>query len=253
MKIMPLDDDNGRKNLSIEVEWEKVAPDYQDLVAGYLKQPIAGFRSGKVPLKVVEKRFKKKIAEDLIRRCVQRFGQDALRQTGLETAGPLEAFDIDWVKGKPLRFKVCFLPLPNFEIPDLLSIRISDGSEDPLGEISRWLLEHVDMRLPDELIRAELAVEGTGMTESGSCEWTAAAQRVKLMLILKRIAGKEGVAIDEADVETRIREKASEFGTTVEILREHLVKGGGMERLHDMLIAESVLEYLRNIGCQHPN
>jgi FKBP-type peptidyl-prolyl cis-trans isomerase (trigger factor) len=64
------------------------------------------------------------------------------------------------------------------------------------------------------------------------------------MIILKKIARQEGIEVDELDVETRIKEKASEFGTTVEELRSQLEKGGGRDRLHNMLVAERTLEYL---------
>jgi hypothetical protein len=50
--------------------------------------------------------------------------------------------------------------------------------------------------------------------------------------------------VDEADVNNRIAEKAEEFGTSKEELKEELAKGGGLERLRDMLLAESTLDYL---------
>ena len=64
------------------------------------------------------------------------------------------------------------------------------------------------------------------------------------MLILKQIARREGIAVDEADVNTRIAEKASEFGTTVKSLEKQFEKGGGLQRLRDILIAESTLKYV---------
>ncbi|MRR59465.1 MAG: hypothetical protein EG824_14845, partial [Deltaproteobacteria bacterium] len=116
------------------------------------------------------------------------------------------------------------------------------------SELSYRLLEEVTIRLPDEMVRAELAVDGNYNVKLGSDEWAAAADRVKLMLILKKIAHREGIEIHESDVESRIREKASEFGTTVEALREELHKDGGTDRLREMLIAENVLGYLLEIN-----
>jgi len=244
MRIIPLDDDNGKKTLRVEADWSEIAPDYNAIVAEYTKEPVAGFRAGKIPMQIVEKRFQKKIVEDLSLRCAQQFGREALRQSGSEAAGPLEVSDIECVKGKPLRFTVRFLALPDFDLPDLQSIRIPAESEDPLSELSHRLLEQVSMRLPDELVRAELAVDSSSIAEPESDEWMAAAERVKLMLIVKKIAGREGIEVDESDVEGRIRAKASEFGTTVEMLRAQLEKGGGRERLRDMLVAENTLGYL---------
>jgi trigger factor len=67
---------------------------------------------------------------------------------------------------------------------------------------------------------------------------------VRLMLILKRIARKEGIDISEEDVEKRIKEKAAEFGTDADFLKAEFQKGGGIAKLWSMLVAERTLEYL---------
>jgi FKBP-type peptidyl-prolyl cis-trans isomerase (trigger factor) len=93
-------------------------------------------------------------------------------------------------------------------------------------------------------VRGELAFEGQPDCEPESEAWQAAARRVKLMLILKRIAREEGIQVEEADVEQRIAEKEEAFGTKADILKTELEKGGGIPRLRDLLLAESTLEYL---------
>jgi FKBP-type peptidyl-prolyl cis-trans isomerase (trigger factor) len=244
MKVEFLDQEQGYSRMKIEVDWEEIASEYDDIVDEYAKVPVPGFRAGKTPRQVVDKRFQKKIADDLSRRCAQRYGREALRQSDSKAASPLEVSDMECTKGKPLRFTVRFLAVPDFDVPDFGTIRIPEESEDHLSELSHWLLEHVSMRLPDELVRIELGVDGINDEEPASDDWAAAADRVKLMLILKKIAEGEGIEVDESDVETRIKEKASEFGTTLGELRAKLEKGGGKERLRDLLIAESTLGYL---------
>ncbi|MDO9531002.1 MAG: hypothetical protein Q7O12_02580, partial [Deltaproteobacteria bacterium] len=136
-------------------------------------------------------------------------------------------------------------PLPKFELPDSQSLRgAAENAEDPQGEMSRRLLELVDFPVPDDLVRAELALEGLSDGESGSAAWQAAARRVKLMLILKRIAREEGIEVEESAVDRRIEAKAAEFGIRGDTLRADLDKDGGRARLKDLLLAESVLEYL---------
>ena len=138
-----------------------------------------------------------------------------------------------------------FFPLPKFKLPDSQSLRVAaENAEDPQGEISRRLLELVDFPVPDDLVRAELALEGLSGCALGSEAWQAAAQRVKLMLILKRIAREEGIEVEEAEVDRRTEEKAAEFGIRTDTLRADLDKDGGRARLKDLLLAESVLEYL---------
>lgn len=248
MKWKFLGPEQGYNRIRVEADWEEMISDYNDIVDGYKNAPVPGFRAGKAPRKVIEKQFQAEITDDLSRVCAQRFGHEAIRQSGLEPAGALEVFEIECVKGKPLRFVTRFIPLPDFDVPDLSSIQLPGTSEDPLSGVSQWLLELVGMRLPDELVRTELAFDGMYTSEPKSKEWADAEERVKLMLILKKIASREGIEVDDLDVEARIKAKASEFGMNVKELRAELKKGLGRERLRDMLIAESTLEYLLEIS-----
>jgi FKBP-type peptidyl-prolyl cis-trans isomerase (trigger factor) len=242
--VEQLDNYNGRTVLGVEVDWEEVAADYDDIVAECAELPTAGFRPGKVPRSIVEVRFQKRIAEDLFQRCAPRLGREAVSQFGARAAGPLELTDPECARGAPLRFTVRFIALPRFELPDYDMLRLPDGCEDPLSALSQRLLELVRMDPPDGLVKAELALDGDAGAAPGSDAWNAAADRVKLMLILKQYADREGIIIDESDVDNRIEAKAAVFDTSAEALRSELRQGGGMERLRDVLIAESTLEYL---------
>ena len=68
------------------------------------------------------------------------------------------------------------------------------------------------------------------------------------MLILKQIAKREGIEVDQRDVDNRIAEKAEEFGATIKELETELTRGDGLKRLKEVLLAESVLGYLMEIN-----
>jgi FKBP-type peptidyl-prolyl cis-trans isomerase (trigger factor) len=177
--------------------------------------------------------------------CSQRLGRLALQEAEVEAAGPVEVSEVEWEKGQPLRLVAHFFPLPEFELPDYQALQPKEKPmADPQGELSLRLLERVRFAVPDELVRSELAFEGLSECQPASAAWQAAAQRVRLVLILKRIALKEGIEVEESDVQRRIEEKAAEFGTRPDTLRADLDKGGGRARLKDLLVAESVLAYL---------
>ena len=76
------------------------------------------------------------------------------------------------------------------------------------------------------------------------CRDARPRDRIRLLLILKRIARQEGIEVDEVDVNRRIAEKAGDFGTSEKELKEELITAGGLDRLRDMLLAERTLEYL---------
>jgi FKBP-type peptidyl-prolyl cis-trans isomerase (trigger factor) len=245
MKLKMVDREDGYRQVDVEVPWEEIAPDYDDILDGYAHLKIPGFRPGKVPRQVVESRFRREIKEQMCRRSAQRLGRLALEQAEVEAASPVEVSEVAWEKGHPLRFTTRFFPLPEFELPDYQALQPREKLvADPQGELSLRLLELVSFAVPDELVRGELAFDGLSECQPGSAAWQAAAQRVKLMLILKRIARKEGIEVEESDVHRRIEEKAGEFGTSADILRAELERGGGRQRLKDLLLAENVLEYL---------
>jgi FKBP-type peptidyl-prolyl cis-trans isomerase (trigger factor) len=248
-EMIPQED--GFCRLRVQVPWEKIAADYDDILNDYKRLPLPGFRPGKAPRHVVEQRFRREIAEELTRRSAPRLGRLALEQAQAEAAGPVEVSEVEWERGQTFRFTVRFFPAPEFELPDYRSLTPLDlEGEDPHGELSHRLLELVDLVVPEEMVRGELAFEGQPDSEPESEVWQAAARRVKLMLILKRIAREEGIEVEEADVEQRIQDKAEVFNTEAEILGAELEKGGGLPRLRDLLLAERTLEYLLEINEQ---
>jgi hypothetical protein len=119
---------------------------------------------------------------------------------------------------------------------------------DPRDRISLRLLDLARFDIPDGFVRDELALDGEHGVAPGSAEWKTARDRIRLMLILKQIAKQEGIEVDQADVDNRIAEKAEEFGTTTKTIQAELSQGVGMQRLKDMLLAESTLAYLVKIN-----
>jgi len=247
MKITPSSDENGRKVLHVEADWVELAADYDDIVAAYAQEQIPGFRQGKVPKSVIEQRLQKQILDDLAQRAAHRLGRDALSESGAEALGPLEIGDMECSKGKPIRFSARFWPMPEIVLPGPGALAAHDDGSGLRDQISHRLLELVIFTVPDDVVRAELDEDED---EHDQEAWKAASDRVRLMLILKRIAHQEGIEVSERDVEDRIRQKAKEFNMDPGGLSAELEKGGGRQRLKDMLLAESTLEYLEEQSTQ---
>ncbi len=244
MKIVHSGDDRGRRVLHVEADWSEVVVDYNDIVAAYTKVGVPGFRPGKVPKSVIEQRFQKEILEDLTRTLAERFGREAAREAGLEVWGPAEAEVLECARGRVFRAALRYHPLPKINLPDLGSLWSDAAAADPRDQISLRLLELVRFEVPDSLVREELALDGIDGAGPGSPDWKAASDRIRLMLVLKQIARQAGIVVVEKDVDDRIAEKAVEFGTTKKSLEQELKKGGGIQRIRDMLLAESTLDYL---------
>ncbi len=243
MKITPLNDDNGCRRLAVEADWSAIAADYDDIIAAYSRVQIPGFRSGKAPRSVIGQRLQKQVLEDLSRQAAQRLGREAVRESGTEPIGPIEISGIKCAKGTTFCFTARFWPMPEIEVPDLGSLTVGDESPDTRDQISHRLLQLISFDVPAEAVQAELG-DDVSAADSSSAAWKEARDRVRLILILKKIARQEGIEVDEADVERRIEEKAAEFGADPATLKAELGKGGGQQRLKDMLLAESTLNFL---------
>jgi FKBP-type peptidyl-prolyl cis-trans isomerase (trigger factor) len=243
MKWEQHDKGDGYHRLRVEVDWSELTADYDDIVNEYTPVSIPGFRPGKAPRSVVEQRFQSEINAALIRRAAGRFGLEAVREAGIIILGPAEAEEVECVKGQSFRAVLCFYAMPQIDLPDLGALGPAPAGADPRDYISLRLLELVKFNIPERLITEELGREGSD-SESESTEWQGTSNRIRLMLILKQIARQEGITVEAADLQERIAAKAMEFGTTPKGLQEELEQEGGIERLKDMLLAESTLDYL---------
>ncbi len=245
MEWRQLPDENGYRRLAVVAPWGEIEADYQDLVMRCVATvQLPGFRPGKTPRAVIEQRCRGDILADLSARTVERVGREAVRDAGAEALGPLEASDITCARGQPFQVVVRYRPMPEIRLPAPAELRTADDGTDARDRIARRLLDLVPLELPEEVVRHELHVDGVRESAPGSDDWIAAEERVKLLLILKRIARQEGIEVDERDINTRIAEKAEEFGDTAKALRAELEEGGGTTRLRDMLLAECTLDYL---------
>lgn len=245
MKIDIQDLENQKKEMRIEADWEDLEADYDDLLSEYLKVPVPGFRPGKAPRGIVEKRFRKEILDDVSARCAQRLSKQALEDEDITAGSPISITNIQIERGEPFSFKAEFTEIPGFELPDYSALKLSSQTDDEKrDEISEWLLEHAQVEVPDEIVKQELEFGDGAEAEQGSDEWNAAAQRVKLLLVLRKIAGQDGIEVDETDVDERIGQIASECGTSASQLRQTLLSTGGLSRISSFLLAEKTLNYL---------
>ena len=168
----------------------------------------------------------------------------------IQILGQAEIEEIECGKGKDFSAMVRFYPMPEFDLPDLNTLLNGESDKGPRDRISLRLLELVSFDIPAGFVKDELAVdseEGGGLE---STAWQAARDRIRLMLILKQIAKQDGIEVDQRDVDNRIAEKAEEFGATIKELKAELALGDGLQRLKEMLLAESVLGYLMEINTK---
>ena len=73
-----------------------------------------------------------------------------------------------------------------------------------------------------------------------------AARMVRTGILLQRIAEKESLAVDEKEIDDRIRETASRYGRDFESMKQSYEKDDLIDRLRDQLLEEKTLAFIES-------
>ena len=239
--------DAGRQTLTIKLDWDEVAADYDDILKLHARLPIQGFRPGKAPRAMIERRYASELQSGFTAQCPERFVRDAMSEADVHPAGHTTVEVSDLVPDGPVTLTCRFLPEPDFQLPDYRRIPLtSPDDEERRDDVSEWLLAQTDITLANALIEDELLYSDVpeGDEEALASEREQAEQRVRLILVLSRIAREDGIEVEEQDIDDRISAMAPEYGMPESELRAEMVRNGGLTRLRKMLLAEMVLDYL---------
>jgi FKBP-type peptidyl-prolyl cis-trans isomerase (trigger factor) len=239
-----------KKRLTVVADWDEISSHYDDLIGEYSQLPIPGFRPRKAPRTMVERHFFKRICDDFSAQCVERYSHRAMKDQAVMPGSKIEILDLEVKPHSPMRFTAEFTPLPDFDLPDYANLDLQSSTDsDKRDEISTKLLEQTRSDIPDALVREEWEIDHASGTDPLPEEWIAASERVKLMMILQKIADKEGIEVDDRDVTERIEHMAVQAHTTSADLRQRLLQNSGLLRVRSFLLAEHTLDYLIEINA----
>jgi trigger factor len=73
-----------------------------------------------------------------------------------------------------------------------------------------------------------------------------AARMVRTGILLQRIAEMEALAVDEKEIDDRIRETASRYGHDFESMKLSYEKDNLIDRLKDQLLEEKTLDFIES-------
>lgn len=127
-----------RQRLKIEVPEPAVSAENQRIVADLKRRrQIPGFRRGRVPSAVIEKRFAKDIRETLIERLVPRYWHQAEAEGDLQALMPPTIESVDLTPGGVMTFvatveirpEITLGDLDHFELPEM-SVEVGDEEVD---------------------------------------------------------------------------------------------------------------------------
>ena len=121
--------------VNVEVPADTVASKRQEIVSNYAKQAkISGFRPGKVPVKVVEKRFAKQIQEELFSALINTGCEEAIKQEDLKVISVNVSDEPKLSESNELAFTADLILAPEFEVPNYEGLEIESPSTEVTDE-----------------------------------------------------------------------------------------------------------------------
>ncbi len=126
-------------NIAIEIPADKVAAQRSDIVKAFSKQAnIKGFRTGKAPAKVIEKRYAADIKGELEQRLINDAITEAIKKEELKVLNVRVAEEPVYGDDQALKVEAIATLAPEFELPEYKELAV----ETPSDEISDAELEN---------------------------------------------------------------------------------------------------------------
>ena len=114
-----------KRKLTVEVPLSDVSAAYEDVysrIRGNLR--IDGFRPGKYPRALAEKRFKELMGQEALQHLVPKYLEQVLQEKKLRPATQPRFDSLDIDKKRPLKFNVEFEIVPEFELVDVKTLAL---------------------------------------------------------------------------------------------------------------------------------
>ncbi len=151
-----------KRKISVEVPLIEVEATYNQVYAQIREHiQVKGFRPGKFPRKMAEKRFQEVMKQEATRSLLPKYFQEALDEMKARPATQPQFENLEVDKAQPFKFEAEFEIVPTFDLP-----AIGDFSlEDKKAQVSK---EDVSARIDDLLkSRAQLEDKGEEPAENG--------------------------------------------------------------------------------------
>jgi trigger factor len=111
--------------LQIELPPEEVSKEWDTIANSFARfAKIPGYRPGKAPRAVIERRFRKEIQDELTKKLVSKSYHEAIEQEQLRVASLANIEDVQLGEDKSMRFRATVVTAPEFELPEYKNIPV---------------------------------------------------------------------------------------------------------------------------------
>jgi trigger factor len=147
MKIEVETQPHSVATLRIELPPEDVRKEWDAIAANYARYArIPGFRAGKAPKSVIEKKFRKDIQDELTKKLVSKSYHEAIAEKQLRVVSLTNLEDVEFGDDRSMRFRATVITAPEFDLPEYKNIPI----ELPSGEVTEAEVDAALERLRDQ-------------------------------------------------------------------------------------------------------
>ena len=117
--------------LRVEVPSDKVNQAWESIAVDYTRYArIPGYRAGKAPRHIVEKKFQKEIREELQKKLLSESCREAISENKLRVISLAEVEDVEISSDKTMRFTATLVTAPEFELPEYKGIPVQIKAAD---------------------------------------------------------------------------------------------------------------------------
>jgi trigger factor len=147
MKVEVEREPGSISRLRIELPSDEVSKEWDAIANSFARfAKIPGYRPGKAPRAVTDKRFRKEIQEELTKKLVSKSYHEAIERERLRVASLTNIEDIQFGEDKSMRFRATVVTAPEFELPDYKNIPV----QLPDAKVSDTEVEEALERLRDQ-------------------------------------------------------------------------------------------------------
>jgi len=239
-----------KRAVRIEVPAEDVSRRFQDVYAELRNQVhIPGFRAGKAPQALLEKRYAKAVEDDVIRQLIPEYYSKAMKETGFRPVAvdlpPLERIKIK--NGTPLVFTTTVEIKPVFELREHKGVTLKQDkrtiTEEELDKAMQ-VLRHQHAQIETVQGDREIAAEDIVQVAIAQVEGANAPSGFKPETHLIRAGDKTpiyGAVLDEAIL-------GKKKGAAFEASGPSLVVRGTVQAIKHKVLPDLDDEFAKDLG-----
>jgi trigger factor len=123
MKVQVENKPESVSTLKIELPPEEVSKEWDAIANSFARfAKIPGYRPGKAPRAVVDKRFRKEIQDEVTKKLVSKSYREAIAQKKLRVASLTNLEEVEFGEDKSMRFQATVVTAPEFKLSDYKNI-----------------------------------------------------------------------------------------------------------------------------------